>query len=289
MFGYITPVKCELRLREYEYYRAAYCGMCNALHERCGMMARFVLNYDFVFAALLLSEGVGASESLEKRRCMMCLSGKKCIISEAYGQVADASVVLMYLKLCDDVKDKGFFRSLFSARLPRLLLSKAYRRAKRNFPEFCCKAEELYIELCELENNKSDSIDATSDKFGNILALLALGKDEESKRVLSEIFYHIGRFIYILDALDDFSEDMKRGEYNPIAARYKLSEREIPKEVFDEVLIGLRLSVNAASVASRLLGNSEKSEIIRNITELGMMSAVSRVMKKKEKTNEKSV
>ncbi|MFT9057020.1 MAG: DUF5685 family protein, partial [Ethanoligenens sp.] len=29
MFGYVKPFKPELKIREFEAYRAVYCGMCH--------------------------------------------------------------------------------------------------------------------------------------------------------------------------------------------------------------------------------------------------------------------
>ena len=38
--------------------------------------------------------------------------------------------------------------------------------------------------------------------------------------MLSQMLYHLGRWIYLADARDDLEEDMARGRYNPAAARY---------------------------------------------------------------------
>ena len=35
MFGYVTANKPEMKIREYEYYRGVYCGLCRAL-GKCG-------------------------------------------------------------------------------------------------------------------------------------------------------------------------------------------------------------------------------------------------------------
>ena len=55
MFGYVRPVKCELKIKEWDMYQALYCGLCHALKERCGFAARFTVNYDFTFLALVMS------------------------------------------------------------------------------------------------------------------------------------------------------------------------------------------------------------------------------------------
>ena len=53
MFGYIRTDVPEMRVRENEYYRAVYCGLCRAQGKCTGQCSRFTLNYDIVFLALL--------------------------------------------------------------------------------------------------------------------------------------------------------------------------------------------------------------------------------------------
>jgi hypothetical protein len=54
MFGYIRPLKGELKLREFEKFRACYCGLCSALGKEYGITSRLILNYDFFFLAALM-------------------------------------------------------------------------------------------------------------------------------------------------------------------------------------------------------------------------------------------
>ncbi|WP_369015126.1 DUF5685 family protein, partial [Klebsiella pneumoniae] len=42
---------------EKDRFRAAYCGLCHTLGREYGFAARFLLNYDFTFLAVLLSLG----------------------------------------------------------------------------------------------------------------------------------------------------------------------------------------------------------------------------------------
>ena len=53
MFGYIRTDVSEMRVRENEYYRAVYCGLCRSQGKCTGQCSRFTLNYDIVFLALL--------------------------------------------------------------------------------------------------------------------------------------------------------------------------------------------------------------------------------------------
>ena len=49
MFGYVKPDKSELRIKEYETYKAVYCALCKELGKRYGLMSRLTLNYDYTF------------------------------------------------------------------------------------------------------------------------------------------------------------------------------------------------------------------------------------------------
>ena len=39
MYGYVRPCKPELRIKEWERYQAAYCGLCHTLKKRYGLLA----------------------------------------------------------------------------------------------------------------------------------------------------------------------------------------------------------------------------------------------------------
>ena len=70
MFGYVIPMQGELKVRELEQFRSAYCGLCHTLGQRYGLVSRFLLNYDFTFLAMLLSPGAP-----------VCCQGRRCVAS----------------------------------------------------------------------------------------------------------------------------------------------------------------------------------------------------------------
>ena len=53
MFGYVVVDKTALRIREYDYYRATYCGLCHAMGKCTGCASRLTLSYDVTFLALV--------------------------------------------------------------------------------------------------------------------------------------------------------------------------------------------------------------------------------------------
>jgi hypothetical protein len=53
MFGYILPEKPEMKIKDYELFRAYYCGVCKSIGKRHGLLERFTLNYDSAFLLFL--------------------------------------------------------------------------------------------------------------------------------------------------------------------------------------------------------------------------------------------
>ena len=136
MFGYVRPCRPEMKCRDFDLYRATYCGLCRCLREHYGMIAPMLLNFDFTFLALLLWEPEEEFHPC-KGRCHANLLLKKemCPESPALKQAAAESMILAYWKLRDSVEDDGFWGGM-PARALSVLLRRAYRRAARDCPEF---------------------------------------------------------------------------------------------------------------------------------------------------------
>lgn len=219
MFGYVRPCPPELKCKDYDLYRATYCGLCRCLRRRYGLIAPMLLNFDFTFLALLLWEPEDAFTPC-RGRCHGNPLRKMpmCPDSPALERAADESVALAWWKLRDSVQDEGPVRGL-SARALSLALRPAYKKAARLRPEFDRTARACLEELAALEGEGCPSLDRTADTFARLLQAAAPGEGERG-RVLSQLLYHLGRWIYLADARDDLEEDKLAGRYNPVAARY---------------------------------------------------------------------
>lgn len=53
MFGYVRANKPEMKIKDYEQYKAVYCSLCRELGRSFGIVPRMTLSYDFTFLALL--------------------------------------------------------------------------------------------------------------------------------------------------------------------------------------------------------------------------------------------
>ena len=100
-----------------------------------------------------------------------------------------------------------------------LLLTPAYRKAARLRPEFDRTVKGCLEELAALERENCPSMDRAADTFARLLQSAA-PVDDPRHRVLEQLLYHLGRWIYLIDARDDLAEDLADGRYNPVAARF---------------------------------------------------------------------
>ncbi len=265
MFGYVRPAAPRLSPEENSRFRAAYCGLCHTLGRRYGAAARFLLNYDFTFLAILLS--LGAPFSCERRRCAVhpCAGCEVMQAGAALDAAADYSVILTWWQLRDHIADHGFFGGL-KYRLAALLLRGAYRRSCRRVPEFDEAARRCLRELARRESERCASLDAAAEPFAALLAELAMvERDPVKRRILRLIFYHLGRWIYLVDAADDFRRDAKSGNYNPLRFRYGVEGDELPDEAKRALGETLDASIRQMASAYALLDAGAWTAVLDSI------------------------
>ncbi len=280
MFGYVRPCKPELRVREYEAFRAMYCGLCHTLGRRYGSFWRFLLNYDFCYLALVLSAAERCDCRVCPRRCAVSPLRPRATVAEnpALDFAADATVILSYWKLRDSAADERGLRRL-GFRLLSLLARRGYRRAEKRRPDFALAAEEGLRRLSRQEAAREASLDRPADSFAGILRAGAAFSDRPAvRRALEELLYHTGRWIYIVDAWDDCAADQSAGLYNPIAARYALSGAP-DASVRGAVEETLERSAARAAAAAELLDLGPNGDLIKNVLYLGMPAVAAAVLR----------
>ena len=106
MFGYVVVNKPELKFREFDVYRAYYCGLCHSLSKRHGLSGQLTLSYDMTFLVILLSSLYEPEHNVTSKRCVVHpLRRQNIISSEFTDYVADMNVILSYFKCLDDWHD----------------------------------------------------------------------------------------------------------------------------------------------------------------------------------------
>lgn len=267
MFGYVLPRKGELKVREFEAYQALYCGLCHSLGRRYGFLSRFLLSYDFTFLAMVLAPQ-DAVVATEKRRCIACpLRGKKaCKQSDSLDVAADETVILTVWKLRDNVADSRGLKHV-GAKLLLFLFRRAYKKAAARQMAFDRETGQLLAQLARLEAEQSPSLDRTADTFARILQAAAPATSlPERDRAVGELLYHVGRWIYLVDAWDDLAQDEKDGSYNPLLRRFP----DGPRAHEADMTLTLGHSLNLAASACQLADFGPWSDTVLNTLLLGL-------------------
>ena len=218
MFGYVRADTPYLYIKDDTLYKAMYCGVCKGIAEVCGQTARMGLSYDVTFLSVILHNISGQDVKLEKQHCLThCIRTKLMAeTDELTRQLGALNTILVYYKYTDDIEDGDRGRG------KRLWFKKGFKRAKQRYPEIERIVRENLAEQEKTEKAKVDSVDRAADATANMLADFSdhiLG--EKATKHTHGLFYAVGKWIYLIDALDDYDKDKKKGAYNPFILAYK--------------------------------------------------------------------
>ena len=280
MFGYVRTDTPYLYIKDDELYRAMYCGVCKGIAETSGNAARMGLSYDVTFLSVIMHNILGIDVKIEKQHCLThCIRTRKMAeVDELTRQLGALNTVLVYYKYTDDINDGD------KGKGKRLWFKKGFRKVAKRYPEIVKIVAEHLAEQEKTEKSKTDSVDHAADATANMLAAFsdyALG--EKATAYTRTLFYAVGKWIYLIDALDDYDKDKAKGAYNPFILAYNadcrkaLLEGEYAEEVafiFRSVFFDIKESL--AQIPFRF--NTDLSD---NILLRGMPAVTKRIMEGK--------
>ena len=153
LFGYVTPLKGELKVKDFGRFKCYYCGLCCHIKKQFGNIPRLSLNYDMTLLGLLL-DGLNPDEvEVSYHRCILHPTEKKTEISnnKAISYAAYINISLFYYKLVDDVQDDKSLKSKISASI----LSPYRNKFPKSVIKTDIEVKKYLNDLSLLENNKS--------------------------------------------------------------------------------------------------------------------------------------
>ena len=276
MFGYVKPVLGELLVREHEFYKATYCGICRAMKKHTGALSSVTLSYDSVFLALVRMLYIPDDDfAAEQRRCIAHPTKKRPMLKEnpALEYTARAFAVLTHYKLKDDIQDESGIKKL-GVTVARPISGLANSKASLGDLEDI--VSDRLDRITELEMLKCESVDAPAALFGELLGeIFAYGLPDGERLVPYEVGYHLGKFIYAADAAEDYDDDVKNGSYNPFVLLY--GGKPLTEENKRSIKCGLLLECKRIEAAVNLLPFGSRAtieNIINNIIYLGLVKRI---------------
>lgn len=258
MFGRVIVNKPELKFKEFDTYRAHYCGLCKSLKKE-GILCALSLNFDITFLSLLLNSLYEPDTKEEKCRCICHLCKKHTELSDQYNTYAShMTIILSYYKCIDDFKDdKNIVKYLYS-----LYLKPKVSKIEKLYPKKC---ENIKSYLRELTLKETDaSLEECANLFGKLLGEIFTPKEDLWYDILYSLGFHLGKFIYIADAYEDIAADIKHNRPNPLKSLYQ--SPDFHREC------GIILNMMAAELAREFekLPLERNVNILRNIIYAGI-------------------
>lgn len=286
MLGYVTCEKAELKMRDFERYNGYYCGVCKSIGVRYGQIPRMILSYDAAFLALVLAGAMEERESVTREHCVIHHIKKKMIVrNQAIDYAADVMLILAWHKLRDDAKDEGKLR----AKTAMIAFRRVYRDLEKARSDLCEGIRKSLDELDQLEKAKCDRLDLIAHTFASIMEKIfhIEGGDPQINRLLAALGYHLGKWIYLIDAWEDIGENIASGAYNPLLYRFGWnkageSQENFRKRIYDDVERNLLIYLSEMSKIVDLLALGKNKDIIENVVYMGLLRRTEKSLGKED-------
>ena len=212
MFGYFRFNHRYASVDMKEVYRKYYCGTCFALESLYGQKARFLLSFDVVLLGLIAE--IGKETETEKLPCFGKGSKKEEYrTKEAWKRLATINVLLFYAEIDDDIHDENSWK----ARAGYVIFKKMIKKAGKNYPQLAQMIHDGYREIYLAEQRNAD-IREICHRFGDFMVKLMKHFFQVDERK-AEYIRIVAGWLYFIDQLDDYDEDVSKKKFNPLVIK----------------------------------------------------------------------
>lgn len=254
-----------------------YCGLCHTLNKIGGLVGTACLNYE---ATLFLVVLLAIQEEEPKVFHGSCSHAPLLhvafvdYLSPVFVNAACVSLVTARLEVMDNLQDEKAFRWAAAERLLRRGAKRAGEGLGGASEDVICSVQNYYALEREASSDFDTLLDAIGEIFESMAAPLIMAAAEVSDPVeLLLLANSLGKWLYLMDACDDWLEDRNRGRFNAVSKLNSISSvRNIVEHTEDCVkshalrlpvrryhkLICLLLIDNLKKVSSDILEKLEK-------------------------------
>ena len=295
MFGYLKPYNDELKGKYVCEYKNQYCTLCYGLRTNFGLLSALFLNYECTFLYIFLSSIINNTQKENYTFRCPVNPAKRCS-SEASSEALEYASFINYhlavLKAYDGCVDShGVKRLGYKALYWLLSRNKKYFRLRAKYPAVAEKTEQLCKDLYSLETNGERDFDLCSGTMGHVLVEIVNGyvihHPAESQQPVVAFAKHLGMWIYLIDAYDDFEKDSMKGSFNPLISFSNDPDTDKANAArlrSGELMLGMMVSNLRILLKDIVLYRNH--DIIENIVGFGTIHAVQLCKKKKVKKND---
>lgn len=266
MFGIIRPCRHRMSEGMATSWVAHLCGLCLALRDGHGQVARVATNYDGLVISVLV-EAQTPADARQRRTAGPCpLRGMRTApvaVGEGARLAAAVSLVLASAKMRDHVADRD------GAYARRPVAAAARGMAKRWDRAGARTGGDLGFDTAVLVEavDRQTAIEAAAGPGTPLLTITeptetataaafahtaVLAGRPANKAPLEEAGRLFGRLAHLLDAVEDLAEDTRTGAWNPLLATgTDLAEA---RRLCSDAVHGIRLALRDADFANSASG-----------------------------------
>jgi hypothetical protein len=203
-------------MQEYKRY---YCSTCKALEYNYGHLSKALLSYDVALITMFMGLNIKGSK-VHKLRCLLYCGSFKCVRNNIeWKGIAAFSLLIFAGKLKDDVLDE----SSKKAKLLLQIYRKVIKRATNDFPEMARIIDEGLERIHKNEKLGADSFTISRDFSEMMWSSISCCIDITNQQ--KEFIITISEWVYLIDALNDYDEDVIKNRFNPFV-EYGLNFKE---------------------------------------------------------------
>ena len=278
MFGYIMPVFSVLTEEQKQRYSAVYCGVCHALKRRCGQSARLSLSNDMTFLALLLSSLYEPESVRTVSRCgVHPLRSHAFLSSPLIDYAADMNALLFYYKCEDQRMDDHSLRGEAGEKLFRKYAAEVETR----WHVQADGVKKALSMLWQEEKKASPDPDLLCNLSGEMLGSVFVPDPSDTwSPVLRSVGVSLGRFIYWMDAWEDYDEDLRKKRFNPLSGFHDRPDYE---EFCRETL---EMLIAEGARSFEILPLERDLDLLRNVLYSGVWQRYILITEKKQRKEE---
>jgi hypothetical protein len=213
---HLHPCIPELKIKDYDTFRAFRCGICSQLREGYGFFANLILSNDLIPFALLTDGLAGREATVCMARCPRHWLRRHRMMCHTQGiRLAAQLNVLLAWHYIADAATVGPMEKCKRFLLMRLEHG-AFVRACAEYPsiERIFLQEQAHAQALELAKNKS--YEASWEPFTNIFSALFVycAPDQSAVKALRRTGGAMGKILFLMRSIEEYARDKKIGKYN---------------------------------------------------------------------------
>lgn len=210
MFGYFRFLSQYSDYKTQAVYKNYYCGLCFALDMHYGITSRMLLSYDVTLLAIAVH--AHSAPDCDRLKCLGCEKCKTELFNnETWKKIAAINILLAAEKMRDDVEDERSLKAAVGA----FVYKEKIKQAMQDFPEIYEAVRKGYDNILLAEKADHDVLEI-GNSFANLMENV-LNSAFTVSPTIQKYVREISRWLYFIDAIDDYDEDLQKNRFNPIA------------------------------------------------------------------------